>query len=98
MNGINLSDIENKLMHFVKETKVDDVFIYREQLRSNALRGLYFLRVQMDHLIAFDETIVTYLRDDPNNTIKVFETAVLEIYKSVIFDESNLDMEENPNF
>jgi hypothetical protein len=45
MNGANLSDIENKLMHFVKETKVDDVFIYREQLRSNALRGLYFLRV-----------------------------------------------------
>lgn len=52
----------------------------------------------MDHLIAFDETIVTYLRDDPNNTIKVFETAVLEIYKSVVFDENNLDMEENPNF
>ena len=51
----------------------------------------------MDHLIAFDETIVTYLRDDPNNTIKVFETAVLEIFKSVIFDESNPDMEENPN-
>ena len=45
MNGINPSEIENKLMHFVKETKVDDVFIYREQLRSNALRGLYFLRV-----------------------------------------------------
>jgi len=42
-------------MHFVRETQIRNTYIYRDQLKSNAQRGKYFLKVDMEHLIAFDD-------------------------------------------
>ena len=85
-------------MHFVRETQVRNQYIYREQLKSNAQRGKYFLKVDMEHLNAFDDPLVTAFRKNPTDYIKVFEEAVATIYKNDYYDQSNADMEPEPKF
>jgi len=85
-------------MHFIRETQVRNQYVYREQLKSNAQRGKYFLKVDMEHLNAFDDPLVTAFRNNPNSYIKVFEEAVETIYRNDYYDESNMDMEPAPKF
>ena len=82
-----MADTENKFMHFVRETQVGDTYIYREQLKSNAQRDMYFLRIEIDHLQAFDEGLVTAFRNDPVTYINVFESAVQTIYRADYFGD-----------
>lgn len=70
------SDAENKFMHFVRECQVRNTYIYREQLKANAQRQKYFLKIDMEHLVAFDDPLVTMFRNEPTDFLKVFETAV----------------------
>jgi DNA replication licensing factor MCM5 len=94
----SLAEAENKFMHFIRETQVNNIFVYREQLQSNAQRGKYFVKVDMEHLHAFDDILVRNFRNSPNDYIKVFESAVEIIYKTDYYDEMNPDMEVSPRF
>lgn len=89
---------ENKFIHFVRECQVRDTYIYREQLKSNAQRGKYFLKVEMEHLMAFDDPLVQSLRNEPETYIKIFESAVGLIYMNDFYDETDPDLEPNPKF
>lgn len=77
---------------------MNNIFIYREQLQSNAQRGKYFIKIDMEHLHAFDDILVRNFRNNPNDYIKVFESAVEIIYKTDYYDEMNPDMEVSPRF
>ena len=94
----SLAESENKFMHFIRETQVNNMFVYREQLQSNSQRGKYFLKVDMDHLHAFDDMLVKCFRNNPSDYIKVFESAVETIYRTDYYDEMNPDMEVSPKF
>jgi DNA replication licensing factor MCM5 len=85
-------------MHFIRETQVNNTFIYREQLQSNSQRGKYFLKIDMEHMNAFDEMLVRSFRANPSDLIKVFESAVETIYRTDYYDEMNPDMDESPRF
>jgi len=63
--GSSLDDAENKFMHFVRETQIQNTFIYRNQLQNNAQRGLYSLKVEMEHLQGFDDDLVKMFRSNP---------------------------------
>lgn len=89
---------ENKFIHFVRECQVRDIYIYREQLKSNALRGKHFLKVEMEHLMAFDDPLVQSLRNDPETYIKIFERAVELIYQNDFYDETDPDLDPAPKF
>lgn len=52
----------------------------------------------MEHLIAFDDPLVTDLKREPHTYIAVFEKAVEIIYSNDIYDPSDPDMEEFPKF
>ena len=52
----------------------------------------------MDHLHSFDDVLVKNFRNNPNDFIKVFESAVEIIYKTDYYDEMNPDMEVSPRF
>lgn len=67
---------ENKFIHFIRECQVRNSYIYRDQLRQNSQRGKFFLRVEMEHLIAFDDPLVTALKKEPHIYLVVFEKAV----------------------
>jgi len=89
---------ENKFMHFVRECQVRDAYVYREQLKANAQRGQFFLRVEMEHLVAFDDPLVAQLRNQPQDFMKVFERAVQLIYLNDLYDETDPEMEVCPKF
>ena len=90
--------VENKFIHFVRECQVRNTYIYREQLKNNTQRGKYFLRIEMEHLMAFDDPLVSMFRRNPAKYIKIFEEAVAIIYKNDFYDESNPELEEDPRF
>lgn len=50
-----MHEVENKFMHFIRDTQENNIYIYREQLKNNAQRGNYFLRFDYSKLIAFDQ-------------------------------------------
>jgi DNA replicative helicase MCM subunit Mcm2 (Cdc46/Mcm family) len=52
----------------------------------------------MEHLQAFDDDLVKLFRSNPQDYIKVFESAVETIYKTDFFDETNPDFEPSPRF
>lgn len=85
-------------MHFVRECQVRNTYIYREQLKSNAQRGKYYLRVDMEHLSAFDDPLVTQFRLKPNDYVRVFESAVAIIYQNDFYDETDPDLDPAPKF
>ena len=62
-------------MHFIRETQEDNIYIYREQLRNNAQRGNYFLKIDMAKLHAFDDRLVQEFKDRPSELMKTFESA-----------------------
>ena len=94
----SLAESELKFMHFLKETQEDSIFIYREQLRNNALRGNYFFRFDIAKLIAFDEKLAQDFRESPADHVKTFERAVEIVYRNEIYDNSNPDMDDSPKF
>lgn len=77
----SLAEAENKFMHFVRETKVGNTYIYREQLRANAQRGNFHLRINMKDLNAFDDTLSMQFRNQPSEFMKIFESAIETIYR-----------------
>ena len=85
-------------MHFVRETQIRNTFIYREQLRNNAQRGQFYLRVNVRDLNAFDEQLYNAFKTNPSDYMKVFETAIQTIYKVDYYDDTNPDMEICPKF
>ena len=97
-NQLPLETYELKFIHFIRNTQENGIYIYREQLKNNALRQNYFLKFEMRHLQAFDEDLAEVFREKPADLIKVFETAVEVIYRNDIHDISNPDMEESPRF
>ena len=94
----SLAEAENKFMHFIRETQVRNTYIYREQMKGNAQRGQYYLRINVRDLNAFDEQLYTLFKNAPTDYIKVFEAAIETIYKVDYYDESNPAMEPCPKF
>lgn len=48
----------------------------REQLRRNLLRPEYFLEVELDHLVSYDEALANQIREYPIQYIPLFEEVV----------------------
>lgn len=85
-------------MHFIREHQDGGVYVYREQLKNNSLRGLYYICFELLHLSFFDEVLAQAFRNQPSDFIKVFETAVATIYKNDYYDEMNPNMDPLAKF
>lgn len=85
-------------MHFIRSHMDGGLFKYREQIKNNALRGQFYLRVDLRDLQTFDEDLYMTFRNNPVEYIKVFEAAIETIYRNDIYDISNPDLEEAPRF
>ena len=64
------------LEHF---TNMEGEFVYREQLRRNIQMRRYFLLVEIEHLIGYDEMLATGLQSHPVENIEAFEAAAREM-------------------
>lgn len=70
---------------FVLEFRLNNQFIYREQLRENLLVKHYFLKVNNEHLIGFNEELNKKLNDDPTEMVPLFEHAITDIGKRIAY-------------
>lgn len=73
------------LEHF---TNMEGEFVYREQLRKNAQMRRYFLPVEIEHLIGYDETLAMALQSNPVENIEAFEAAAKEIAAAAAQDDA----------
>ena len=89
--GLGLNDAEQRFYHFIKTTTVRNDFIYRDQIKGNAQRGLYYLRINVRDLNAFDETLYTAFKTNPSEYIKCFENAIETLYRVEYWENTGLE-------
>ncbi|KAJ3289749.1 minichromosome maintenance protein 5 [Borealophlyctis nickersoniae] len=70
------SSIEKKFVEFLRNFRLDNIFIYRDQLRENLIIKRYFLEVNLEHLISYDEELANQVKDKPADYLPLFEDAV----------------------
>ncbi|KAG2172242.1 hypothetical protein INT43_004783 [Umbelopsis isabellina] len=67
---------ENKFLAFIENFRLDNDYIYRDQLRANLMTKQYFLEVDLGHLISYDEELANLLSNNPTELLPAFERAI----------------------
>ncbi|CAG8496598.1 643_t:CDS:10 [Diversispora eburnea] len=81
---------ESKFYNFVDQFRVEEHFVYREKIKRNAEGRKFNLVVQMDHLDEADRNLSDKLKSNPADILPLFETAVTNLAKKLLQDESIL--------
>jgi DNA replication licensing factor MCM5 len=61
--------VTKDLVDFILQFHLDDVFIYRDQIRENVLSKQYYCDVDIAHLIAYNEELADRLNNEPAEII-----------------------------
>ncbi|KAH9831089.1 DNA replication licensing factor mcm5 [Teratosphaeria destructans] len=86
--------VQQELVDFVLEFHLDNVFIYRDQLRENVLSRLYYCDIDIAHLIAFNEHLAQRLNNEPADIIPIFESALKICTQKILYpSRSAADLE-----
>lgn len=78
-------DIQNTLVRFIEEFRIDNVFLYRDQLRENVLISLFNLQVDMMHLNSFDSDIWQRMMKEPAEVLPLFESAIRRVATRIMY-------------
>ena len=81
----SLNEITKAFRTFILEFRLNNLFIYRDQLRENLLIKNYYLKVNSEHLIGFNEELNKKLSDAPLEMVPLFENAISDIAKRIAF-------------
>ncbi|KAM9894990.1 hypothetical protein OXX79_008354 [Metschnikowia pulcherrima] len=81
----SLNEITKAFRTFILEFRLNNSFIYRDQLRENLLIKNYYLKVNSEHLIGFNEELNKKLSDAPSEMVPLFENAISDIAKRIAF-------------
>ncbi|KAF2455444.1 MCM2/3/5 family-domain-containing protein [Lineolata rhizophorae] len=73
-----------QLVNFIMEFHLDGVFIYRDQIRENALVHRYYCDIDIAHIISYDEDLAHRLVREPGEIIPVFESALKVCTKRIV--------------
>ncbi|KAI7535470.1 DNA replication licensing factor, partial [Hortaea werneckii] len=86
--------IQQELVDFILEFHLDNVFIYRDQIRENVLSKQYFCDIDIAHLIAFNEHLAQKLNNEPADIIPIFEGALKQCTQRILYpSRSATDLE-----
>ncbi|CAI7652883.1 unnamed protein product [Penicillium bialowiezense] len=77
--------VQARLRQFVLEFQLDNAFVYRDQLRQNALVKQYYCDVDIAHLISYNEELAHKLTTEPGEIIPIFESALKECTARIVF-------------
>ncbi|KAJ3089561.1 minichromosome maintenance protein 5 [Quaeritorhiza haematococci] len=86
--------IERRFLEFLRTFRIDNNFVYRDQLRQNLIMKLYFLEVDLAHLISFDEALANKVKDHPAEYLPWFENAVKVCARQSTFQTDDEDLPE----
>ena len=79
------SEIIKAFKRFILEFRIDNDFVYRNQLRENILSKQYKLTVYSEDIISFYDELHQKLIENPKEVIPLFERAITEIAKRNIY-------------
>ncbi|KAL3477685.1 MCM2/3/5 family-domain-containing protein [Aspergillus californicus] len=79
------TQIQARLREFVLEFQLDNAFIYRDQLRQNALVKQYHCDIDIAHLISYNEELAHKLTTEPADIIPLFEYALQQCTQRIVF-------------
>ncbi|KAI9314724.1 MCM2/3/5 family-domain-containing protein [Dichotomocladium elegans] len=70
---------------FIQNFRIDNSFVYRDQLSEHLLLKQYYLEVDTTHLISFNTDLANRLIAEPAELLPLFENAVKECAKRILF-------------
>lgn len=88
------NEITAEFRKFITEFRIANSFIYREQLRENLRIKSYYLRVNTEHLILYNEELNKKLSDDPGDIIPLFEAAITTVAKTLTMIDNDTPVNE----
>ncbi|KAK9450358.1 MCM2/3/5 family-domain-containing protein [Limtongia smithiae] len=78
-------ELEESFHDFILEFRIENDFIYRDQLRENILIKKYCLSVDVGHLISYNEELAHRLSNEPAELLPLFESAARDVGRRLIF-------------
>ncbi|KAL4728567.1 minichromosome maintenance protein 5 [Fusarium chlamydosporum] len=84
-NGDTRLQLQTQLETFILDFRLDNNFVYRDQLRENALLKRYFCDVNINDLISFNEDLAHRLTSEPAEIIPLFENALKKCTHRIVF-------------
>ncbi|POS88099.1 MCM-domain-containing protein [Erysiphe pulchra] len=79
---------QNQLEQFILQFRLDNAFIYRDQIRENVLVKQYYCDVDVGHLISFNEELAHRLTTEPAEIIPLFEAALKKCTQRIVYPSS----------
>ncbi|KAK7953900.1 hypothetical protein PG996_014786 [Apiospora saccharicola] len=90
------TQVQEQLMLFVLSFRLDNKFVYRDQLRENALLKQYFCDIDIGDLIKYNEELAHRLATEPAEIIPLFEAALKKCTHRILFPhEPKADIPEH---
>ncbi|KAG9243924.1 MCM2/3/5 family-domain-containing protein [Calycina marina] len=89
--GDTRGQVQNQLEQFILQFRLENAFIYRDQIRENVLLNQYFCDVDISHLNSFNEELGHRLTVEPAEIIPLFETALKRCTHRIVYP-SNKDI------
>ncbi|KXJ93226.1 DNA replication licensing factor mcm5 [Microdochium bolleyi] len=77
--------VQEQLVNFILQFRHDNIFVYRDQLRENALLQKYSCDVNVGDLIKYSEELAHRLVTEPAEIIPLFETALKKCTHRILF-------------
>ncbi|KAG8422393.1 minichromosome maintenance protein 5 [Metarhizium acridum] len=84
-NGDTRLQLLQQLETFILDFRLDNNFVYRDQLRENALLKQYYCDVKVNDLINFNEELAHKLASEPAEVIPLFEAALKKCTHRIVF-------------
>ncbi|EPE33762.1 Nucleic acid-binding protein [Glarea lozoyensis ATCC 20868] len=77
--------VQAQLEQFILQFRLDNAFIYRDQIRENVLLKQYYCDVDVGHLISFNEELAHRLTTEPAEIIPLFEAALKKCTHRIVY-------------
>ncbi|RUS24095.1 MCM N-terminal domain-containing protein [Jimgerdemannia flammicorona] len=84
-------EIQERFLAFIQNFRLDNNFIYRDQLRQNLMVKQYYLEVDVGHLINYNEELAQQLTNTPAVLLPLFENAVKESARRILHPNPTAD-------
>ncbi|KAG1149935.1 hypothetical protein G6F37_002182 [Rhizopus arrhizus] len=83
------SEITSLFYGFIQNYRLNNNFIYRDQLQENILTQQYFIEVDMLDLIGYNPDLANNLKNSPAEFLPLFENAAKESAKRILYANPN---------
>ncbi|TVY54459.1 DNA replication licensing factor mcm5 [Lachnellula cervina] len=77
--------VQVQLEQFILQFRLENIFIYRDQIRENVLLKQYYCDVDVGHLISFNEELAHRLVTEPAEIIPLFESALKKCTHRIVY-------------